>query len=64
MDGIKINEITLFLGKIPNRKQECFYFAEGTNLIPVAYVHKDLIEEAHRLWGNMINALKTKKQKV
>ena len=55
MDGLKLNGITLFLGKIPVRKQECFYFAEGTSLIPVAYIPKALLPEAKRLWGKMIS---------
>ena len=55
MDGIKLRDITLFLGRIPNRKQECFYFAEGNCLIPVAYIHKASLKEAKRLWGKMLN---------
>lgn len=55
MDGLKLNGIALFLGKIPCRKQECFYFAEGTSLIPVAYISKALLPEAKRLWGIMIS---------
>ena len=54
MDGIKMNDVSLFLGKIPNRKQECFYFAEGTSLYPIAYVSKANLPEAKRLWGKMI----------
>ena len=54
MNGIKLNGVTLFLGKIPCRKQECFYFAEGNRLLPVAYISKALLPEAKRLWGKMI----------
>lgn len=54
MDGLKANDVSLFLGKIPNRKQECFYFAEGTCLYPVAYIRKDNLEEAKRLWCKLI----------
>ena len=57
MDGIKIGGIILFLGKIPYRKQECFYFAEGTNLYPVAYISEKNLPEAKRLWGTMISAI-------
>ena len=54
MDGLKLNGVTLFFGKMPNRKQDCFYFAEGTTLYPVAYVRKELLKDAQRLWGKMI----------
>ncbi len=57
MDGIKVDETTLFLGKIPNRKQECFYFAEGTRLYPVAYISKGNLSEAKRLWAKMLSHL-------
>lgn len=53
MDGIKINGITLFLGKLPNRKQECFYFAEGTSLIPVAYIKDSKLKDAKLLWKKL-----------
>ena len=54
MDGLKINGVTLFLGKIPNRKQECFYFAEGATLYPVAYISSENLVTAKRLWGQML----------
>lgn len=57
MDGIKIKDITLFMGNIPNRKQDCFYFAEGTCLYPVAYIRKENLEEAKRLWGKMLDSI-------
>ncbi len=53
MDGIKSNGVSLFLGKMLHRKQECFYFAEGTTLYPVAYINKRNLPEAKRLWGQM-----------
>ena len=59
MYGLKIGEITMFLGKIPNRKQWCFYFAEGTSLIPVAYVADKSLPEAQRLWAEMTRAPST-----
>ncbi len=57
MDGIKVKEVSLFLGKLPNRKQECFYFVKGTNWYPVAYVSKTNLTDAKRLWGEMIKDL-------
>ena len=60
MDGLKINGVTLFLGKIPNRKQECFYFERGTTLYPVAYVRKELLKDAQVLWGKMIEGINDK----
>ena len=62
MDGLKINGVSLFLGKMPNRKQECFYFAEGTCLYPVAYIRKENLEEAHRLWGKMLESARGGKE--
>ena len=56
MDGLKINGVSLFLGKIPSRKQECFYFEEGTALYPVAYIKSELLDDAKRLWGRMIGS--------
>ncbi len=54
MEGLKINEISLFLGKMPGRKQECFYFVEGNHLYPVAYISEKNLLEAKRLWGTML----------
>ena len=48
--------MNVFLGKVPNRKQECFYFAEGAYLYPVAYISKQNLPEAKRLWGEMIGS--------
>jgi len=62
MDGLKIGNIALFLGKIPNRKRECFYFAEGTSLIPVAYITEKNLVEAKRLWSKMIEPLPRKEK--
>lgn len=62
MDGLRINSgVTLFLGKIPLRKQECFYFAEGTSLIPVAYVSEKNLAEAKRLWGRLLEGARAPK---
>ena len=59
MDGLQIREqdIVLFLGKLPSRKQDCFYFAEGTSLIPVAYISEKNLPEAKRLWQMMLDAV-------
>lgn len=51
MDGLKRGGVTLFLGKLPHRKQECFYFAEGATLTPAAYVSERDLPEVKRLWG-------------
>ena len=65
MDGLQIREqdIVLFLGKLPNRKQECFYFAEGTSLIPVAYISEKNLPEAKRLWQMMLDAVNKRTEK-
>ena len=57
MNGIKIGEVTLFLGKLPNRKQECFYFEEGATLFPVAYVSAKALPKAKKLWAKMVDAI-------
>lgn len=54
MDGLQSNKVTLFLGKIPGRKQECFYFSKGTCIYPVAYISGKNLPEAKRLWGGML----------
>lgn len=60
MDGIKHNGVALFLGKIPGRKQECFYFQEDAkqndetpyaSLIRIGgYVSERDLPEVKRLW--------------
>ena len=57
MDGIRAQDITLFLGKLPNRKQECFYFQKGNRQYPVAYINRKNLEEAKRLWGQMLESI-------
>jgi len=59
MDGLSFNNVTLFLGKAPGRKQECFYFSKGTSIYPVAYIRKELLDEAQRLWDEMTGKPKT-----
>jgi len=59
MDGIKINGVTLFLGKLPYRKQACFYFTkDGSNLWPAAYVRADILEDVEELWSEMMEGLR------
>lgn len=53
MDGIKANGVILFLGKVPNRKQECFYFIEGSTLHPIAYISQQNLSKAKRLWEKL-----------
>jgi len=64
MDGIRINGVALFLGSIPNRKQEGFYFSEGTRIYPVSYISNDNLPEAKRLWGEMLNGASLLMEKI
>lgn len=57
MNGLRIKDVSLYMGKIPGRKQECFYFAEGNNLYPVAFISKNNLENARRLWGKMLEGI-------
>jgi len=57
MDGIKLGNTTLFIGKLPGRKQECFYFAKGTTFYPVAYISNGHLGDAKRLWGEMLDGV-------
>lgn len=57
MDGLKIGEVTLFLGKLPNRKQQCFYFEEGSTIYPVAYVAEKHLAHAQIYWERMLAGL-------
>ena len=56
MDGIKLNGITLFVGKIPNRKQQAFYFDDGAKLYPMAYITEDKLDMTQMLWQKMLDA--------
>ena len=60
MDGLKINDVTLFLGKIRGRKQECFYFVVGTYGCPVAYISPKILPEAQRFWQKMLDGIPVK----
>lgn len=55
MNGLKINNITLFVGYLPNRKQACFYFQDGASIYPVAYIKKERMAQTVRLWETMLN---------
>ncbi len=57
MEGIRMNGVTLFLGKVPNRKQHCFYFDEGNVCYPVAYISAKNLPEAQRLWAKFIGSI-------
>ena len=61
MDGIKLNGITLFIGKIPNRKQQAFYFDDGSRLYPMAYIPEDKLDMTQMLWQKMLDALNKSK---
>ena len=54
MNGLKLNGVTLFLGKLPGRKQECFYFLEEGGIFPVAYIRKQLLKDTQKLWARML----------
>ena len=60
MDGIQINGVQLFLGKIPYRKQECFYFLEDNVCYPVAYINKQNLADAKRLWAKLLQGIPVK----
>ena len=57
MDGIKINGVTLFIGKLPGRKQECFYFQIASRIWPVAYIRSEHIEQATDFWTQMLRGI-------
>ena len=54
MNGLKANGVSIFLGQMPRRKGLAFYFVEGVNGIPVAYVSKKNEDEAKRLWLKLV----------
>ena len=61
MNGMKIGEVTLFVGKLPNRKQECFYFEKDGTLYPVAYISEEALPRVKQLWAKMVDALPERK---
>ena len=54
MNGISINGVTLFLGKIPGRRQACFYFLEDGSIHPASFVSSKHLIMTHRLWAKML----------
>uniref|UniRef100_A0A6M3KW17 Uncharacterized protein n=1 Tax=viral metagenome TaxID=1070528 RepID=A0A6M3KW17_9ZZZZ len=56
MDGLKFlrTNIILFLGRLPGRKQECFYFEEDGVIYPIAYISSRNLKEAQRLWTKLL----------
>ena len=56
-------DTTLALGRLPHRKQACFYFESGNELIPVAYVREERIVEAEKLWGQLLDGIPVKEDK-
>ena len=58
MNGLKINDVALFIGKLPGRKQNCFYFSEGSKLLPIAYIKDKYMPEVERLWNKMLEKVR------
>ena len=51
MDGLGVSGgISLFFGRLPQRKQMAVYFTEGNECTVVAYVSEQHRAEAERLW--------------
>lgn len=57
MEGIKINGVSLYIGKIPGRKQNCFYFQEGNVIYPVAYIKDRHMKDAEYYWNKMLDGV-------
>jgi len=53
--------VKLSFGKLPSRKQECFYFEENGKVYPVAYVCNDKLNTARRLWAMVLEGIPYKK---
>lgn len=62
MDGMRnvYTGVVLFIGKLPGRKQECFYFVEDNVIIPVAYINDRYLVETKKLWGKLTAKLPNK----
>ena len=54
MDGLSINDVSLYLTHIPGRKGLVFCFMEGSSLYPVAYVSAKLEDVAIKEWKKML----------
>ena len=61
MDGIRINDVTLYLSKVPYRQGMAFVFQDGCNLIPVAYVSKSNEALAREYWQRFLDSMDGKK---
>lgn len=55
MDGIIIGNTTLFLGKLPRRKQECFYILENHVIYPIAYIKNTELSKMKEFWAKLID---------
>ena len=58
----KITGVKLGIGKLPSRNQECFYFVDGSKLIPAAYVRSSELEEVKRLWDAVLEGIPLKRE--
>ena len=57
------NKVKLFIGRLPGRKQECFYFVENeTSIFPIAYINNRNLEETKRLWNELIQGLPLRRE--
>ena len=54
MNGLSANGVSVFLGKIPGRKQECLYFETDGIIWPVGYIPPRYLKDAKRLWARFI----------
>ena len=54
MDGLEVNDVSLYLTHIPTRKGLVFCFMEGGSIYPVAYVSKKLENMAIKEWKKML----------
>lgn len=47
--------VKLGIGKLPGRKQECFYFTEDEDRVitPIAYIRKGNLVLAKKLWDEL-----------
>jgi hypothetical protein len=55
--------VKLSFGKLPTRKQECFYFEEDSKIYPVAYIRNEQLADAKRLWGMVLEGIPYKEDK-
>jgi hypothetical protein len=60
--NIKTN-VALAIGRLPGRKQACFYFEITGQTIPVAYVRENEIAEVEELWAKLLDGIPIKEDK-